>query len=407
MMRTTVFLAGLAMAGMAIGCSAGSGGDLSGAGAGGGGASGAGGGGGGGSSGQGGTLNLDSGTGGGGGLDPDSACLTESYGAQARPASLLFQLDTTRSMNCPLAQPGCLGADPGSANSRWNVFRDKLKVAISQLPQENSAGLMHYPTNICGAYGQPACSSIDQCVAENSPDVQLAPLSTNLAEMQAKIDAIVPNGVTPTRVAFDFAANYLENKTASGDKYVVLATDGQLTMCVGCTQDSSCGLDAETAALAVDVKTYANKGIKTFVIGVPGSAGYASSLSQLAQNGGTARPNCTGAAGNYCHFDLSDSANNFGDLLSQALAAIAGEALSCVYDIPSTDAGTFDKNKVNVQLTSGGTTDGIPRDSTRQDGWDYSDDGTQIVLYGPACEEAKASAGGKIDILYGCPTIVK
>lgn len=193
----------------------------------------------------------------------------------------------------------------------------------------------------------------------------------------------------------------------TGDKYVVLATDGLLTMCVGCTQDSTCELDPENAALASDVKTYANKGIKTFVIGVPGASGYSAGLSQLAQNGGTARPGCNHSKGNYCHFDLSDATNDFGDLLQQALAAIAGEALSCVYDIPGADAGSFDKNKVNVQFTSSGNTQKVLRDPARQDGWDYSDDSSQIILYGPACEAAKSATDGKIDILYGCPTILK
>jgi hypothetical protein len=46
-------------------------------------------------------------------------------------------------------------------------------------------------------------------------------------------------------------------------------------------------LDTENAARASDVNTFANKGIKTFVIGVPGSSGYAGKLTQLSENGGT------------------------------------------------------------------------------------------------------------------------
>ncbi|MBI5534155.1 MAG: VWA domain-containing protein [Deltaproteobacteria bacterium] len=406
MARQLSWLGGWMVAGLLVACSAGGGGlgeDLSGTG---------------GSTSQGGSggvINTEAGTGGmimtegGGGVvvDPDSACLTQTFGAQAKPANLLFQLDTTRSMNCPLAQPGCMGTDPSTGTTRWNVFRDKLKAALDKIPKYNSCGMMHYPTNVCGALTTPKCSTADQCVAESSPDVELSPLSEGLAAIQAKIDAIVPNGVTPTRAAFQLAANYVESENATGDKYVVLATDGLLTMCVGCTQDSSCDLDAENAALASDVKSYANKGIKTFVIGVPGSSGYADRLTQLAENGGTARPGCNHTKGNYCHFDLSDATNDFGDLLSQALAAIAGEALSCVYDIPGMDAGAFDKNKVNVQFTSSGTTEKVLRDSSRTDGWDYSDDGTQIILYGPACDAAKTSTDGTISILYGCPTLVK
>jgi hypothetical protein len=41
------------------------------------------------------------------------------------------------------------------------------------------------------------------------------------------------------------------------------------------------------------------------------------------------------------------------------------------------------------------------------DGWDYSADGKQVLLYGKTCDDAKSAQNGKIDILYGCPTILK
>jgi len=100
------------------------------------------------------------------------------------------------------------------------------------------------------------------------------------------------------------------------------------------------------------------------------------------------------------------SAADFGAALQSALAAIGGAALSCTYDVPPRD-GTFDPNLVNVQLKAGATSNDVPRDTSRRDGWDYSDDGKQINLYGPACDAAKSTTNGAVSILYGCPSVLR
>ncbi len=382
----------LALAGCAAGsndASPGSGGDT---GAGGSGGSGA-------STGQGGDLIGSSGGQGGAGFDPDSACLKETFGAEAAPAFLLFQLDVSGSMNCPPTDTVCATADP-TPGSRWEVFESRLVAALDTLPQTSGAGLMHYPT------GKGTFSGDPTGCAPQGPDVAIAPLSSSKPALVSALAAIAPAGGTPTHDAVTAALAQLEQADVPGAKYLVLATDGQATFCAGC--DLFCTSDELTAdneVLIGEVAAAAAKGIRTFVLGAPGSGPYRSVLSRIAEAGQTSAPGCSHAGPTYCHQDMTTSPD-FGAALEAALAAVGGAALSCTYDIPPDD-GDFDPGQVNVQLTADGATTQVPQDKEHEDGWDYSPDGTQILLYGAACEKAKAAMGGKIDILYGCPTVVK
>lgn len=155
-----------------------------------------------------------------------------------------------------------------------------------------------------------------------------------------------------------------------------------------------------------EVEAAAKAGVRTFVIGVPGSQGFRAVLSRMAEAGGTkAKPGCSSAGPDYCHWDMT-TATDFGAALKDVLAKIGGAALSCEYPLPPKD-GTFDPTKVNVELSAGGTSADLPRDASHTDGWDYSADGDTIILYGPACDKAKSASDGSVTLLFGCPTIIK
>lgn len=341
----------------------------------------------------------DAGLGADSALDPDAACLSKTTGATAKPANLLFQLDVSGSMNCP-STDALSASCAASSTSRWSVFRTKLKEALAKLPDSNAVGLMHYPTGKGTFSGAPTA-----CIPQ-LPDVDVGPLGKTRTTIGTALDGRVPEGGTPTHDAIAVALANLEKVTLPGNRFLVLATDGNATFCTGC--DISCGsaeLAADADKVVAKVAAAAAAGIRTFVIGVPGSQGYRQILSRLAKAGGTAPASCSDTGPTYCHFDMTTAAD-FGAAMSATLAAIGGAALSCTYDIPEKD-GSFDPGKVNVRLTSGGKDTDIPRDKDRKDGWDYSDDGKQIVLYGPACEAAKGAVGGACTLLFGCPTVIK
>lgn len=333
-------------------------------------------------------------------VDPDAACLTSTNTAKAKPANLLFQLDVSGSMNCPATDTSSATC-AASAGSRWSVFRTKLKETLAKLPDQNGAGLMHYPTGTGTFSGNPT-----GCIPQ-APDVAVGLLPSTRSAIGAALDGRTPAGGTPTHDAVKVALAQLQKVTAPGNKFLVLATDGNATFCDGC--DISCdsaALATDSDAMVSEVAAAAKAGVRTFVIGVPGSQNFRAILSRLAEAGGTAiSPTCSNSGPNYCHYDMT-TATDFGAALQAALAAIGGAALSCTYDIPNND-GSFDASLVNVNFETGGKASPILRDPTRKDGWDYSDDGKQIVLYGPACDGAKTTTDGTVTILYGCPTVIR
>ncbi len=186
-------------------------------------------------------LQIDSGTGSGlggdatpsdaPGIGDDAACLTTKTAARATPARLLFQLDVSGSMNCPPTD-GVSASCAASSSSRWSIFRAELKKALAALPEHNSAGLMHYPTGTGLFSGDPT-----GCIPA-TPDVALGLLSTTRATIGSALDARTPAGGTPTHDAVKVALSALEAAKVDGNRFLVLATDGNATFCAGC--DISC-----------------------------------------------------------------------------------------------------------------------------------------------------------------------
>lgn len=345
--------------------------------------------------GAGGTGVVSAGGSGQGPSDGD-ACLKSTTKGSAIPSVVVFQLDSSGSMNCSVAEKGCLAANQGEhQDSRWNLFRKTLVAALDQLPPDTATGLMHYPVTF-------AC-------AKEETLVPVGPVSTAKGAMAQALSTLKVEGITPTHDAVLAAHAIVGKAPQAGPRNVVLATDGQATTCLGC--NPSCkddALAADDAQLVADAKARAEAGTRTFVIGVQGSDAYRTILSRVARAGGTATdPACSDTGPVYCHFDLTDPSLDFSASLAKALASITGQVLSCTFDVPKADPSTFDPNAVNVRLTEAGKQTSFSKDPAHQDGWDYVSGGAQIQLYGPACDAVKAAKAGQVDLLFGCPTVVK
>ena len=133
-------------------------------------------------------------------------------------------------------------------------------------------------------------------------------------------------------------------------------------------------------------------------------------LSEMAEAGGTAKPGCSHLGPDYCHFDMTTQ-TDLTQALTDALDDVVSQTLSCAYPIPPPpDGSTLDPGLVNVLFTQG---NGVQKDiyqdtgSPCTGGWQYSPDGQQILLCGTACDEVKADKMGRIDILFGCETLIK
>jgi len=93
--------------------------------------------------------------------------------------------------------------------------------------------------------------------------------------------------------------------------------------------------------------------------------------------------------------------------LTNTLGIIAGVALGCRYSVPvAPDGATLDPGKVNVLFTA---PDGVEEligqslDSGCSEGWQYSEDQSQIRLCTNTCERVQGSEGS-LSLQFGCAT---
>jgi hypothetical protein len=89
----------------------------------------------------------------------------------------------------------------------------------------------------------------------------------------------------------------------------------------------------------------------------------------------------------------------------------AAKPLDCEYAIPPPPAGkTFDKEKVNVDLATGGMSENIGwvKDASschpELGGWYYdsNDNPTRILTCPKSCERIKATTNGGVSVAFGC-----
>jgi len=130
-----------------------------------------------------------------------------------------------------------------------------------------------------------------------------------------------------------------------------------------------------------------SRGVKTFVIGLPGATG-ASVLRAVADAGGT---------GDY--YLPSDAAQ-----LEAQLAQIASGVVDpCTILLNPPPA---DPNQVHlvVTLSSSGMVVQIAQNAPGG-GWAVVDGGTEVVLSGQTCQDAESGAFSKLEFDYGCVTV--
>jgi hypothetical protein len=350
-------------------------------------------------------------------IDPDPgpdggvSCAASEQQAVLIPANLLFLIDRSGSMNCnPPEGDSAINelckTDPIKQNpsdpSKWEVTRDALRGALDSLAGK--------PNVSVGISVFPKPHETENCLVAEQPDVAIERLDTDhRATIDTFLDGVSPRGDTPiagtTILGYRYLSERIRDGELLGNTFVVLFTDGAET----CDQSYLAQLVEHDVPLATRFN------IKTFVIGAPGSEDGRALLSQMAYGGLTARTtSCDHSASSPssgdCHFDMTTS-TDFGAELASALQAISGDAsLSCQLDIPrNPSGGGVDLNQVNVTFTPGsGDVVSVLRDDRECDseaqGWQYSADGTKIVLCGSVCDQARSDAAGQVKIELGCPT---
>jgi len=340
------------------------------------------------------------GSGGAGSVDQGNACTSTSADGQAIPVDLFFMVDTTGSMNCPVPDNGMqcdmVNGPPATGESRWTVVSAALKAFIAD-PQNQTlgVGLRFFPDGN-GNTGS-ACNAATYAMG----GVQIGPLSTTAAPLTTAITMQRPNGNTPTLASLTGAINHATmwaNANPTHRVAVVYATDGQPNGC-GVNNDAQRDAAIQQAAAVALKAALGTPAIPTYVLGVGPDL---DNLNTIASNGGTKAA------------FLVDTSQDAAAQLSAALGSIRSTtAVDCEYTIPAPPKGsTLAEGKVNVAYTSGaGTVTNILQDPTgvtcdKGSGWQYNAAKTQILLCGKACSDVKADKGAKVQVLFGCDTMV-
>ncbi|HTQ02596.1 MAG TPA: vWA domain-containing protein [Polyangiaceae bacterium] len=338
-------------------------------------------------------------------IDPNEACAESTATVEAVPSILQLVVDTSGSMDWP---PGWAPASPDDSKppgaTKWEITRDALKNAVDSLDDGTALGANFFPDT--------TEDDPDSLCLRNEVGLPIAVLgsatSKQRAACAAALDAVIPNGATPTEGAYLYGLELLGKTKLPGNQFVLLITDGTPT----CTLDCECtenNLPVDSGPLIDDAKNALADGIRTFVIGSPGSEDTRSVLSALAREGGTGQPGCSDDGPDYCHLDMTTEPD-LATGLAGALDEVAASLRSCEYPLPPPpDNRTLDPGLVNVLYTpSGGKTKTIARDPSKSDcnqGWQYTADGQNITLCGDACAAAQADPGAQVQILLGCKTV--
>jgi len=337
-------------------------------------------------------------------LDP-ALCGDQRIPAISDPPNLYFVVDRSGSMLEPL---------PGSPLSKYENARIAISVMLRAVGHRVRYAAAVYPALFNRDGCEPGMPVFPISAGDSPKYAARGENGPVLTELLTRLGSNLPSGGTPT------AATLRELEPTilglDGKKtYVVLITDGApncnlalrcgVEACipniehysvsgVACDDSFNCCSPKVGAGDCVDadaseaaVIDYQAAGVDTFVVGMPGSEAYRSMLNRLAIAGNSARP------GDTAYYAVSDT-----DELSYALRSIGARvAISC--DLPLSEAPE------NPELVNVYFDDQVVPKSDR-DGWRYNGEG-RIEFVGATCDTLTAGDVLNVQVLSGCPTVVR
>lgn len=325
--------------------------------------------------------------------------------ANALSSNVMLLLDNSQSMSKPISAGG-----PSRV--------DELKLALSEFlgtsPTRSRFGLSIFPEG--GGASCAAPQGVQFGFPPNAQEDDQAGLAQRAAEIDARVQLLVPEGGTPTAAALRNLLTVPELTEVQGlrDDVVVLVTDGvpncneanpnNLCACgAGCStaQTSACActssacagstcavgcLDADDTLAAL--RELRQRGIRTAIVGFGSDlVGAEALLQQMAQAGGYARScevmSC--GAGDSCDGDglcgrAWFQASNHDELIA-AFKGIGGDPEPCRLQLTERPS-----DPLLIEVRVGGTV--LPRGG---DTWSYDAARNLIQLEGATCAQAEAS----------------
>ncbi len=318
--------------------------------------------------------------------DDGSSCDCVEVPLFTDPPNLYFVLDRSGSME---------------TDDKWDLVRGTVASLARGLGPRARFGAAMFPSlsDVCAPGQEVMKTRLGDPPPPNGGD---GPTTSALLQ----VTNVAPKGGTPT--AATLRALLPNVRTLTGKTFVILATDGApncnpqaactIDQCVpniegGCPSSTNCCappaggaencLDADPTVAAA--RAYAQAGIPLYVVGIPGSAPYATLLDQVAAAGGTALPTSPK------YYRVDDKAG-----LLTALKKVAAKIVAtCTYDLSETPP---DPEAVNVYLDE----KVLPKDPTN--GW--SIEGKRVTLLGTACDRVLSGDVLSVRIIAGCPTVL-
>ncbi len=265
-----------------------------------------------------------------------------------------------------------------SEQTRWTDMQAGLSSVTTALQDVVDFGLLLFPS-----------AGIDAC---GSGQIIVEPSSQSATDIIAGMNSWDPLGGTPTYEALVTAGDWLQSNNPGGANYILLATDGG----PGCNMDlnwqtcecipgATCMLNGANCLDAVrtsnQVLVLREQGIKTFVVGLPGTEGVTDLLDAMALAGG--------AAANGQHISVSDEAE-----LTQALSDLSASVVPCTFELPF-DAAAAD----NIAFTVDGET--VPFDASETDGWNFTGE-QSVTLFGSWCSRMRDGLPHRFEAAGNC-----
>ena len=321
--------------------------------------------------------------------------------------NLYFVLDASGSMTDSMSTP-----DPntGWLPTRYQAARGAIANVLQAVGHRVRYGAALFPDEPFSDATCPTGSEVFETTAGD--DVSYAVAGEQgpvLKSLLFTLGKRAPEGLTPTSSALAALTPALQD--LDGETYVFLLTDGapncnvlpcdaeQCTPNIEgfCPEDTNCCdplsgyldsrwcLDADPTIRVVESLNEA--GIKTFIIGMPGTDLYATLLDDLAVAGGTARD------ARPFYYPV-ESAADLADTLKQLGTEVAVECTLHLEETPP------DPALVNVYF------DGVVVHRDEDDGWRLASE-TSVELLGESCRQLKGGDVLQVQVAAGCPSIVR
>ncbi|HEX6764504.1 MAG TPA: vWA domain-containing protein, partial [Polyangiaceae bacterium] len=340
-------------------------------------------------------------------------CGKTDLAAQPPEVNVLVVVDKSSSM---------MGTPSGFTENKWVALGSALGEALDAAKDNVAFGLDFYPF---GDDRDPM-ADVTYCEMPTTSDilVPVGPGTSTVPDIEDALADYAPAGGTPTAAALSRALDYFttgDGASLGGDRYVLLATDGgpncnadlacdsnactlnmdgvcpmQVSNCCDVNVDPdgpvSCLDEDETVA---QVAALADAGVKTFVVGIPGTEAYGATLDAMAVAGGVENPS---APPSYYRVESMGGTEGLAEVLTRITR---GVIQTCRLQLTSTPEDPDYEGLLNVEI------DGQDVPQMGDDGWevDRTTSPPTIVLKGATCEYMESHGAEQVSITYGCPTV--